>query len=80
MAEHDLKVWPKFYDDVLYRRKRFEVRKNDRNYQVGDILRLRRFDPDKNDYTGGECLRLVTYMMLGGQFGIDPEYVVMSLD
>lgn len=35
---HSLKLNEKYCDDVLYGLKRFEVRFNDRNFKVGDIV------------------------------------------
>ena len=37
---HDLKIRPKDYRDIESNGKRFEVRFNDRNFEVGDILNL----------------------------------------
>jgi len=59
--------------------KPFEVRKNDRDYQINDILWLKEFDPDKQEYTGNECRRRVTYILHGGDFGIEKGYCVMGL-
>lgn len=36
---HDVKLAAMYYDDVISGRKPFELRKNDRNYRVGEILR-----------------------------------------
>ena len=49
---HDLKIWPQFFDAVCDGRKRAELRKNDRDFQVDDILNLREFDPVEDRYTG----------------------------
>ena len=38
---HELKISPEYYDAVVNGIKPFEIRKNDRNYSVGDALRLR---------------------------------------
>ena len=38
---HDLKIWPEFFDAVASGAKPFDLRKNDRNYHVGDTLLLR---------------------------------------
>ncbi|HBD0694848.1 TPA: DUF3850 domain-containing protein, partial [Enterococcus faecalis] len=37
---HTLKIETEFFKAVKERRKTFEIRKNDRNFQVGDILIL----------------------------------------
>lgn len=79
MAEHELKTWPEFYQAVLYGQKLFEVRKNDRDFKAGDVIKLREFDPEINDYTGSWNNMLVNYVLEGGQFGIEEGYVVLSL-
>jgi ASC-1-like (ASCH) protein len=38
---HDLKIEDIYFDDILVGRKRFEVRLNDRDYSLGDVLRLK---------------------------------------
>lgn len=78
-ARHQLKTWPAYFDAVWSKRKRFEIRKNDRNYQVGDELVLREYDPETDRYLGREVVARVTYRLPGGRLGIDPDYCVMSL-
>ncbi len=43
---HELKIWPQYYARVADGSKTFEVRKNDRNFQMGDTVELRYFDPE----------------------------------
>lgn len=81
-----LKTLPEFFQAVYEERKPFEVRWNDRDFKVGDELMLEEFDPaeDYDDtgrghYTGSVCLRKVTYILEGGQFGVEPGYVVLGL-
>jgi len=43
--EHLLKVIPPYFDSLVAGSKTFEVRRNDRAYQRGDVLRLREWHP-----------------------------------
>ena len=75
---HDLKTIPEIWDKVDAREKNFEVRFDDRGYKVGDILRL--FRSTSPDFQKENFIhRRVTYILQGGQFGIEPDYVVMGL-
>lgn len=56
MSVLELKLDTKFYDDVKSARKDFEIRKNDRDYQVGDILKLKRYNVRQNSYIVGNHL------------------------
>lgn len=82
---HTLKAWPEFFDAVEAGAKTFEVRRADRDYQVGDVLLLQRWEPDREAYTLSPdghplmCARRVTYILRGGQWGIEPKFVVMGI-
>jgi hypothetical protein len=80
---HKLKCWPQFFQPTLNAHKRFEVRKMDRDYQVGDILVLQEWDPDTRAYSGREVEVRVDYLLkafvLGTELPIDPEYCIMSI-
>lgn len=47
--EHELKLDTAYFARVESGQKTFEIRKNDRDYQVGDTLLLREYDP-KGEY------------------------------
>ena len=38
------KILPEYFKAVHHRQKTFELRKDDSDYQVGDMLRLREWD------------------------------------
>lgn len=85
---HELKTWKEYFIEVLKGNKDFEIRKNDRNYQVGDTLILIEGDlggdgTTESDLTwfptGRTLSKTVTYILHGGKFGIEPGYVVMSI-
>jgi hypothetical protein len=79
VAEHELKIVPRYFEDVRDGRKLFEVRLDDRGYQVGDVLRLREWDPILEAYTGRVDVRGVTYVLTDSQ-GLQRSYVVLGLD
>lgn len=73
---HRLKIKPNYFKDVVAETKRFEVRYNDRNYKVGDILVLEEFD--KKGYTG-RCINVeITYICDDPQF-TKQDYVVLGI-
>lgn len=58
---HYLKILPQYYRAIEKGNKTFEVRFNDRNYQVGDILHLQEHFND--EYSGREIQATVTYIL-----------------
>lgn len=80
MAEHKIKIKYSYYKAVLSGEKTFEIRKNDRNYCVGDIIHFVPIDdncglliPHKaNAYR-------ITYVFHGGEYGIASEYCVFGI-
>ena len=77
---HQLKTWPQYFQAILRGDKDFEVRKNDRNYQCGDELLLREYDPQNGTTTGRILHRKVKYILHGDQFGIEAGFCIMGLD
>lgn len=75
---HELKIYPKYYEGVISGQKTFEVRKNDRKFQVGDILVLKEWDNIK--YSGREIRVRVTYLIDDKFIGIMPGYVVLGIE
>jgi hypothetical protein len=84
-ATHYLKTWPAFWHAVERGDKNFEVRKDDRAFQAGDTLALEYYEPDPRPEERGYrsapsvLFRHVTFVLRGGQFGIEPGYVVMGI-
>jgi Domain of unknown function (DUF3850) len=61
---HQLKSWPEFFRPVYETIKNFELRKNDRNFQIGDIIVLNEYEPsDGGHFTGRSLRRRVTYVL-----------------
>lgn len=80
MTEHRLKTWPDSFQSVWDEVKAYELRKNDRDFQVGDILFLQEYDPQQMRYEGRWIRAEVTYMTRPGDFpGLEEGNVIMSL-
>ena len=66
---HDLKTVQPFFDDVISGRKPFEVRFNDRDYQVGEQVRLWEYDVENQQFTWWATpLLKITYVLDNPQF------------
>lgn len=87
---HELKIWPQFYQAVVDGKKTFEVRENDRGFQAGDTVSLMEFDPkivEKQDgHTGHFYKEVMGYIYseklhftIGYVLPIDDKRVVFSL-
>lgn len=81
MTQHPLKTLAPFFDAVADGSKTFELRKNDRNYQVGDTLLLERWcEPGPlQDTKTAPIRKTVTYVLRGGQYGLDREFCILGL-
>jgi Domain of unknown function (DUF3850) len=72
---HELKIWPDYFEAVRDGRKRFEIRRDDRGFAVGDVLLLREFVPDAG-YSGREARHVVTFLTHHEQ---QPGVVVLGI-
>lgn len=79
MTTHELKTWPGAFQAILDGKKTYEIRVNDRDFQVGDNLHLREFDAEAGAYSGRELTVRVTYMTRGGEWGLPDNLCVMAI-
>jgi hypothetical protein len=84
--EHRVKSWPSFFEAALAGVKTHDVRRmTDRDYQVGDTLRLMEFDPEKQDYTGRELSVQITYITSAklpcalSEECLHPDFCILSI-
>lgn len=78
---HELKILKEHYENVVSGKKGFELRRNDRNYKVGDYLALNEWDAEKEEYTHKTALFEIVSVLNSEDFpdGINPGYVVLGL-
>lgn len=60
--------------------KPWEYRKDDREYNVGDILHLHLWNDYLGDYEGLVIKRRVIYILRGPAFGIPEGYCIMTTE
>lgn len=75
--QHDLKCHPDYFEAVKDGTKTFECRYNDRDFQVGDQLRLMEYS-EETGYTGRYLDKTVSYV-LSDFAGLTNDYVILGL-
>ncbi|WP_110925911.1 DUF3850 domain-containing protein [Bacillus massiliglaciei] len=76
MSTHHLKVYPAYFKALSSREKTFEIRENSHDFKVGDWLILQEFIPEKEEYTGAELVRKITYI---SNFAQKSNFIVMAI-
>ena len=73
---HKLKLAKMFFEDVRLGRKSFDLQKNDREYQLGDVIEYR--EMDNGEPTGRVIEKEITYI-LEGFAGLKEGYCILAL-
>lgn len=73
--KHNLKILPIYFELQNDGIKNWEIRKNDRNFQVGDILNLNEWDEKK--YTG-RVLMVEVIHTFKSSLTLKEDYVILS--
>jgi len=63
MRRIEKKTWPYLFEKVLSGEKQFDLRIAEFECEVGDILVLREWDPEKKEYTGRELEKEITFIV-----------------
>ena len=75
---HLLKIKPEYFNAVESLLKQFELRKDDRDYQIGDLIILQEYDD--GEYTGRECGAFkISYILRDcPEYGLMPGYCIIG--
>ena len=75
---HYLKTETEYYQQIEKGNKNFELRKNDRDFKVGDMLYL---EEVVQGIKTGRVLppKEVKYILSGGKYGLEEGYCIMQL-
>lgn len=82
MKTHELKVITRFWPSVVDGTKPFEVRRNDRGFTVGDLVKLCEYDATGIGFTGNHLVRKIGFILYPedmADISIKPGYVVLGL-
>jgi len=69
-AHHELKCWPEPFLAIRDGRKRHEVRVWDRDFQEGDFVALKEWDPRTESFTGRWHTARIRYVTRPGEWGL----------
>nr|DAT62222.1 MAG TPA: protein of unknown function (DUF3850) [Caudoviricetes sp.] len=80
--KHKLKILKQFADEIKQGNKYFEVRKNDRAYQKGDVIQFKAIEKHGDmeievEHPINHVLYEITYVLSG--WGIEKGYVVLGI-
>lgn len=74
---HKIKTVQPFFNDIKEGRKNFELRLNDRNYEVGDSLIMEEWTGTR--YTGDKIERQIKYVLENcTEFGLMQGYCIIN--
>lgn len=76
MTIHHLKQAEEVFEAALNDSKTFEIRENNRNYQVNDILVLEEWNG--TSFTGRRTSKRITYILSDTKYGMKEGYVILA--
>lgn len=59
--------------------KPFELRQDDRDYKVGDLLVQLEYSPESTRYSGRLTVGEITYKLNGGLYGLEEGYCILGI-
>lgn len=77
MKCHYLKIDPEHLEQVILGNKTSEIRFNDRDFQVGDLLFLRGYT-EEGEYTGALAIMKITHILDDNDY-LQPGFVMLSM-
>lgn len=84
MKLHSLKTREEHFRSIIKGTKRFELRKNDRDFNAEDVLHLREWNKHRFEYTGRSvCVKITSILKAPNgkdhDFGLKAGHVIMSI-
>jgi ribosomal protein S17 len=77
VTTHAVKCWPEYFKAIADHSKTFDLRIDDRGYQVGDDITFEEFRPGVGEYTGEVVTREIVFI-LRDFAGLMPGYCILG--
>lgn len=79
MKLHILKIEKSYFKDVIEGKKKAELRKNDRKFEVGDLIHF--VDIYGEEYFWSKNIFRITHILKDvSEYGLDKDYVILSIE
>lgn len=80
MRRHQLKTIDPYFNSVACEIKPFELRRDDRGFEVGDVLVLCQYSQAREEYTGKVVFREITYIVRDRpEYGLMPGFCILGI-
>lgn len=77
MKEVKKKILPEYFEAVVSDKKKFEIRKDEDDLQIGDVVALAEWDG--HGFTGQRVKREIKYILRNiPEYGLMPGYVIFG--
>lgn len=75
---HHLKIAPKYYNEVMSKNKQFELRKDDRDYQVGDFIILEEYENGNYTERTSGAFKITYILRECPEYGLMDGYCILG--
>lgn len=79
MKLHVLKIKESYLDDIVNGDKTFELRKNDRDYEVGDVIHFVNVDGNEFYFRDHNVYRITYVLKDVPKYGLDKDYCILGI-
>ena len=79
MKLHILKSKEEYFKEILRENQTFDLRKNDRDYQVGDLIHFVKTDGNEYIICSQVVFRIIYILKNVEQYGLDKDYCILGI-
>ena len=79
MKLHELKIKEDYFNAILRGDKTFELRKNDRDYKVGDLIHFVQVNGKEYSSYSRNLYRIAYILQDVPQYGLDKDYCILGI-